>query len=49
MPPLGTDRHAAYETAVVVDAGGSSFKAGLAAAFPTSAEPRVVSFLFFLF
>ena len=49
MPPLGTDRNAAYETAVVLDLGGSSLKAGLAAAFPTSAEPRVVSFGFFYF
>ena len=42
MAPIGADRHAAYENAVVVDAGGHSFKAGLAAAFPASAEPRVV-------
>jgi len=42
MAPIGADRHAAYDSAVVVDLGGHSLKAGLAAAFPGSAEPRVV-------
>lgn len=47
MPPIGADRHALYENAVVLDLGGHTLKAGLAAAFPAAAEPRVVGFLFF--